>query len=262
MTPPKGTLRLSLGENLFSRARLRSNCGHAAAEAGRAERTKRRPGKREKRACARGTREGTNESGWEVARCGRQRFRSVHATGLPRVLTPFGLAMSPALEPFDLKNESLGNSEAHRERIDRLLGGANTELVPLLQAIQVAFGFLPRDVLQRLAQHTQIPLARIYGVATFYTGFFFAPRGRHIVRVCHGTACHVRGSPRITDELSRTLHVQSGETTEDREFTLERVACVGCCSLAPVVVVDHRTHGRLDAKSAVKLVAKAAQDGR
>ncbi len=170
--------------------------------------------------------------------------------------------MSPALEHFDLKNPPLGDAAAQADVVDAILNGPETELVPLLQAIQSAFGFLPRDVLERLALSTHIPLARIYGVATFYAGFFFTPRGRHIIRVCHGTACHVRGSPRITDELSRTLGVASGETTEDHAFTLERVACVGCCSLAPVMVVDRRTHGRLDAKTAVKIVARAAEDGR
>lgn len=165
--------------------------------------------------------------------------------------------MPSHLELIDLRNPPLGDLAGKAEAVGRILTGPERDLIPLLQAIQGAFGYLPGDVLLRLSRSAGIPLARVYGVATFYAGFHFEPRGRHVVRVCHGTACHVRGSPRITEELSRLLGIAPGETTRDGEFTLERVACVGCCSLAPVAVVGRRTYGRLDPRRAVGIVQQA-----
>ncbi len=164
--------------------------------------------------------------------------------------------MNTALESFELRNRALGDLAPHARVIDRILAEQGSDLIPLLQAVQAAFGFLPRDVLEHVARRANIPLSRVYGVASFYAGFFFEPRGRRIVRVCQGTACHVRGAPRITEEVSKFLGIEPGETTKDRAFTLERVVCVGCCSLAPVMVVGSQTFGRLEPRGAVQVIQR------
>lgn len=134
------------------------------------------------------------------------------------------------------------------------VGGGSDSLIPLLQQAQEFYGWLPKEVLEGIAQRTGIPLARIYGVATFYTQFRLAPVGRHIIRVCHGTACHVAGAERITEALEDELKIRDGETTPDLRFTLDSVACLGCCSLAPVLMVDDDTHGRLTPDRARRLI--------
>ena len=143
---------------------------------------------------------------------------------------------------------------ARLHALDALVSQDGGEIVPMLQTIQRTLGFLPADVLELVAQRTGVPLAQLYGVATFYTSFVLEPRGRHVVRVCHGTACHVRGAPRLTEALSAYLDVEPGHTTSDGEHTLESVACLGCCSLAPAITIGDDTHGRLDARRAVEVV--------
>ncbi|MCB2187130.1 MAG: NADH-quinone oxidoreductase subunit NuoE [Deltaproteobacteria bacterium] len=124
--------------------------------------------------------------------------------------------------------------------------GDKSNLVMILQAIQAAFGYLPQEALRHTASQLAIPLSHVYSVGTFYSTFSFEPKGRHVVTVCMGTACHVRGAGRILDSLSKSLAVAPGGTTGDQRFTLETVRCVGCCSLGPVVRVDNDTHGRVD----------------
>ena len=116
--------------------------------------------------------------------------------------------------------------------------GRRGGLITILEKVQSAYGYLPRDVIERVAEETGRPLVDVYGVATFYKAFSLAPRGRHVVSACLGTACHVRGAPAIQDELEAQLGVGPGQTTEDNEFTLETVNCLGACALGPVVVVD------------------------
>ncbi|MBL3592377.1 MAG: NADH-quinone oxidoreductase subunit NuoE [Synergistaceae bacterium] len=118
-------------------------------------------------------------------------------------------------------------------------------LIPILQQAQHEFGYLPPEVVQAISDEMLIPLAEIYGVATFYAQFHLKPRGRHVVRVCRGTACHVRGSLKILEKLKETLHVTDNGTTEDLRFTLEPVACLGACGLAPVMTIDEQTFGRV-----------------
>ncbi len=118
-------------------------------------------------------------------------------------------------------------------------------LIPVLQATQQAFGYLPPEAMEAISDEMLIPLAEIYGVATFYSQFHLKPRGRHIVRVCRGTACHVRGSLKILERLKEMLGVEENGTTEDLRFTLEPVACLGACGLAPVMMVNDQTFGRL-----------------
>jgi len=123
--------------------------------------------------------------------------------------------------------------------------GKKEMVIPVLQQVQDHFGYLPRPAMERVSQLMHIPLSRLYGVATFYAQFKMKPRGRYIIRVCKGTACHIQGSPKIAERIEEILGVQSGETTDDLRFTLEEVACIGACALAPVIMVNDNPHGRL-----------------
>ena len=123
--------------------------------------------------------------------------------------------------------------------------GDRSQLIPLLQKLQNAYGYLPEDVIARLSERTGIFVSQIMGVVTFYSQFRLEPIGEHIVRICFGTACHVIGAENIADAICRELGIALGGTTEDRKFTVESVACIGCCSLAPVIMIDEETHGRL-----------------
>jgi NADH-quinone oxidoreductase subunit E len=121
----------------------------------------------------------------------------------------------------------------------------SNELIPFLQEIQNAYGYLPPPVLTELSTRTSIPASRIYGVATFYEQFYLEPRGRHIIRCCRGTACHVRSGSGIIEAIQNVLNVAPGETTEDMRFTFETVACLGTCFLAPVIMVNKDYYGNL-----------------
>jgi len=118
-------------------------------------------------------------------------------------------------------------------------------LIPILQMIQERCSYLPPQAMESIATHLQVSISEIYGVATFYNQFRFHPPGRHQIKVCLGTACHVVGGDIILENFERKLGIKDGETTADLEFSLERVACVGCCALAPVAVVDETTHGHM-----------------
>jgi len=135
-------------------------------------------------------------------------------------------------------------------------GSERNALIPVLQAAQDAYGYLPREALERIAQRLRMPLSEVFGVTTFYAQFHLEPRGERIVRICHGTACHVRGANEVTRVIEDELGVRVGETAADLSFTLESVACVGCCGLAPVVLVDDQTFGSLDAQGARRLASR------
>ena len=119
------------------------------------------------------------------------------------------------------------------------------ELIPILQAVQNQMGYLPVEALETISRELKIPSSEIYGVATFYAQFHLSPRGRHVIRVCRGTACHVRGSLKILDSVKEITGVEEHQTTEDLRFTIEPVACIGACGLAPVITIDDQTFGRL-----------------
>ena len=119
-------------------------------------------------------------------------------------------------------------------------------LIPVLQKAQGVYGYLPKPVLETIARELRLTTAEVFGVVTFFAQFHLNPRGKHIIRVCQGTACHVRGGAKILEAVSEHLKVKPGETTRDLEFTLETVACLGACGLAPVMMVDDNTHGRLN----------------
>ena len=118
-------------------------------------------------------------------------------------------------------------------------------LIPVLEEVQEAIGYLPKPVMQRVALGLKVPFSEVYGVVTFYSFFTMFPKGKHTVRCCQGTACYVRGGKKILEALTETLKVQPGETTPDRNFSLETVRCLGACGLAPVVVVDEDTHRQM-----------------
>ncbi|MFQ5867170.1 MAG: NADH-quinone oxidoreductase subunit NuoE [bacterium] len=118
-------------------------------------------------------------------------------------------------------------------------------VIPVLQEINLEYGYLPEDALKLVAKKLDVPLIRVYGIATFYTAFSLKPRGRHLINVCLGTACFVKGGRRILEKLERELEIKAGETTSDLKFSLETVHCIGCCSLAPVIRTDEDAYGRL-----------------
>jgi NADH-quinone oxidoreductase subunit E len=132
--------------------------------------------------------------------------------------------------------------------------GQKGNVIPLLQGAQDIYGYLPRAVFEKISQETGLELNEMFGVATFYAQFRLAPVGRHIIKVCHGTACHVQNAKEITESLEETLKIKDGETTGDRLFTLESVACLGCCSLAPVMMIGDQTYGKLTGNEAMKIV--------
>jgi NADH-quinone oxidoreductase subunit E len=127
-------------------------------------------------------------------------------------------------------------------------------LIMILQKLQGEYGYLPMDVLDILAKRLNIPIAQVMGTATFYTQFRFKPIGKHVIRVCHGTACHIAGAAKITDILREYLGIQENQTTGDGLFTLERVACIGCCSLAPAVMINEQVFGSLTSDRIVQII--------
>ena len=127
-------------------------------------------------------------------------------------------------------------------------------LIPILQDAQAAYGYLPPEVLARVAEALNLSSSAVYGVATFYAQFYLTRQGRHNVKVCRGTACHVRGSGEIMTALERHLDLKAGGTTKDYRVTLERVACVGSCALAPAVIADGKVHARMTSDKTLKMV--------
>ncbi len=124
-------------------------------------------------------------------------------------------------------------------------GKERGQLIPILQMIQDKLAYLPHITMEMVAQHLDIPPSEVFGVATFYNQFRFNPPGRNPVKVCLGTACHVRGGDIILENFERKLEIKEGETTSDKEFSIERVACVGCCALAPVTLIGETVHGNM-----------------
>jgi NADH-quinone oxidoreductase subunit E len=133
-------------------------------------------------------------------------------------------------------------------------------MIPILQHAQELYGYLPGEVFSRIAEETGLELSDMYGVATFYAQFRLNPVGKHIIKVCHGTACHVQNATVITEALQEELGVKDGETTDDNVFTLESVACLGCCSLAPVMMIGDETYAKLSDKSAREVIRKIREE--
>ena len=161
------------------------------------------------------------------------------------------------LEPPDVpKVEMEGDMRAKVDKVISWYEGGKECLVPILQGITNEFNWLPRETLMRVAEVKQIPIEHILRVATFYKSFSLEPRGKNIVTVCMGTACHVKGAPRILERFERDLGINTGQTTPDMEFTLEAVRCIGCCGLSPVITVGDDLYGKLTPAEAAKILDK------
>ena len=134
--------------------------------------------------------------------------------------------------------------------------GTKNELIPILQKTQEKFGYLSRRRLAQIATFLNITESTVYSVVTFYSQFYLTRQGKHKIRVCQGTACHVKGGKRIMESIERELNIKQGETTPDYNFTIERVACFGSCALAPVLVVNEKVYGRMTTQKAKEIIKK------
>ncbi|MFO7809784.1 MAG: NADH-quinone oxidoreductase subunit NuoE [Candidatus Delongbacteria bacterium] len=155
------------------------------------------------------------------------------------------------------RKNTLPDEKVDTGLLDELLlqfKGKKGSMIPLLQATQDIYRYIPKKAINKISSFTGMSVSDIYGVITFYSQFRLYPVGKHIIKVCHGTACHVQNAEGITTALKNELNVEDGKTTEDRLFTLESVACLGCCSLAPVMMIGDETYGKLTGDKAVKIV--------
>ena len=142
------------------------------------------------------------------------------------------------------------------EEIFSTYEGRRDELIPILQKVQETYGYLPDESIDAIARFARIPEASVYAVATFYAQFRFTPIGRNHIMVCRGTACHVRGAPRILEKLQDQLGIEEGETTEDQEFSLETVACIGACGLSPCITVNKEVEAKMTPKRVMEIVGQ------
>ena len=151
------------------------------------------------------------------------------------------------------------------EKADEIIDRYDAEKESLIQVLQDTtseYNWLPEPCLRRISQRLNVPLSEVFEVATFYKAFSLEPRGKHLVHVCLGTACHVRGAPQILNKIERTLNITAGRTSEDLMFTLETVNCLGACALGPVVVIDGQYHGQMTQAKVEKLLTKYIKSGR
>ncbi len=142
-----------------------------------------------------------------------------------------------------------------KEYIDSIKDSQGSLMQTMHQAQEI-FGYLPIEVQKFISMELDIPLAEVYGVATFYTQFSIEPKGKHKIGVCLGTACYVKGSQQVLDKLSKELNIKVGQTTADNEFTLDATRCLGCCGLAPVMMIDGDVYGKLEPKKIPDILAK------
>jgi len=150
-----------------------------------------------------------------------------------------------------------------KEQIENILSiydGNSFELIPILQQVQNEVGFLPEPAMRQIAKFVNLPASRVYAVTTFYAQFRFTPMGKNKVTVCRGTACHVRGGKRVLEEIEQRLDIKEGETSEDLEYTLETAACIGCCALAPCIMVNDKVEAKMTPKKVGKVFAEEATD--
>ena len=143
--------------------------------------------------------------------------------------------------------EKLENVFAH-------YNGSREELIPVLQEAQEQFRYLPEEAMREIARFLRISESTVYGVSTFYTQFKLTPVGKRIIRICRGTACHVRGASKVLSEIEKRLGIKAGETTDDLEYTLETVACIGACALAPTMTIDKETYGKMTTKKVAEVL--------
>jgi NADH:ubiquinone oxidoreductase subunit E len=198
-------------------------------------------------------------AGGLLVACGK-RYMSLRPQRLPALDKLVAVRFAPAMPTNGKRSKRTESAapdagdEIDLAFVDDLVasnGRGRDAAIPILQAIQTHYRYLPDEALARVCELTEITAAQIAGTSSFYAQFRRSPVGRHVVRVCHGTACHVAGAERITQELRRHLEIPDGEDTDPgRVFTIDRVACVGCCSLAPVMMIEETTAGRLTPASA------------
>jgi len=163
------------------------------------------------------------------------------------------------MEVNKLQNEFVQSKKNEFAELKKYIDSVKNSQGILMQTLQKAqdiFGYLPLEVQKFISEETNIPLADIYGVATFYTQFTIEEKGRHRVGVCLGTACYVRGSQEVMDKLTDELKIKVGQTTDDKLFTVEATRCLGCCGLAPVMTVDEDVYGNMDPKKVPEIIAK------
>lgn len=155
-------------------------------------------------------------------------------------------ACKDLVDPKQIKLDEIINKYKHE----------NGPLIPILQGAQEVYGYLPAHVIKHISKAIRIPVARIYGVVTFYAQFRLTPVGRNLINICLGTACHVRGGAKVVETIEKELKIKDGATTEDGRFTLEVVACIGACGLAPVISINNEVHGRLSPDKIAGILAK------
>lgn len=149
------------------------------------------------------------------------------------------------------------------EQVDKILScynGTTMELIPILQQVQSELGYLSELAMRKVSRFLNEPESSVYGVATFYEQFRFAPTGKNVITVCRGTACHVRGAQQIIETVENRLGIKEGETTEDQEFTLETAACIGCCALAPCAMVNEEVEAKLTPKKMDKFLGQGDKE--
>ncbi|MFH1752559.1 MAG: NADH-quinone oxidoreductase subunit NuoE [Candidatus Omnitrophota bacterium] len=163
-------------------------------------------------------------------------------------------------------NKMAGQAEIDLSMISKIVSRyapfSQEEIIASLQEAQDHYGYLPKEVIDELAELTGIPVAKIYGVATFYSQFHLVPHGKYSIRLCRGTACHVKGAPDIFSAISEHLGIEDGQTTNDMLFSLESVACLGTCFLSPVMLIGDRYYGKLTPEGAVKILEDIAKENR
>ena len=160
-----------------------------------------------------------------------------------------------------MKNDN-GVDLGQMDEIFQKYSGRKGALIPILQNAQGIYGYLPQEVLQLIANKMGVSIGKVYGVATFYAQFYLEERGRHILKLCDGTACHVKGTPLLVTALGDGFHIAPGETTEDGELTIEIVYCLGSCAIAPVTVLDDQVMGRMRPEMMVRKVQKHIKDAQ
>lgn len=160
-----------------------------------------------------------------------------------------------------VKTSSCNCSSANQDFIQQIseFKGLDGGLIPALHAVQERYGYLAEEALKVVAEQLEVSMAKIYGVATFYSYFSVVPKGEHIIRVCLGTACYVKGAQELIDNLSQELKIRVGETTEDGKFTLEASRCLGACGLAPAMMIDSDVYGKLTGKKIKEVLEKYNQ---
>jgi NADH-quinone oxidoreductase subunit E len=153
--------------------------------------------------------------------------------------------------------ESRAKEQLNPAVIDAIVYKHNIQpgaMISILQEIQDIYGYVPRAAIMRVSEGTGVAASDIYGIVTFYAQFRLQPQGEHVIKVCHGTACHLNGAERVADSICQCVGAKEGETSPDGKYTVEKVACLGCCSLAPTIMIDNETHGRLTPDNVRKVI--------